>query len=198
IEFVQRMFAERPWLGRGPGTLLPSSYRLLDNPLYGAPVAGGAIGLAAIWLLFVVPYCVGRSARLPGGDPETRHLAQALASVFPAALVASGTCDSLAFSTFSGVLFIAIGAVGALWRIAAINRCAPIKESSARDLWTATPIMANARQRLMDAYRESGRGVDIRWIFGVRKPLLSPGSGNYERESPLPSHRRDLQNPEGV
>src|SRR5699024_1503131 len=133
IEFVQRMFAERPWLGRGPGTLLPSSYRLLDNQLYGALVAGGAIGLVALLLLFVVPYCVGRSARLRGGDQETRHLAQALASVFPAALVASGTFDSLAFSTFTGVLFIAIGAVGALWRIAAINRCAPIKESSARD-----------------------------------------------------------------
>src|SRR5699024_5731766 len=118
--FVQQMFAERPWLGRGAGTVLPERYILLDNQWYGTAVASGVVGLVALAALFLVPYLMGRSLRLRGRSEETRHLGQALAVVFPAGVLASGTFDSFSFATFVGVLFVFIGAVGALWRIEAV------------------------------------------------------------------------------
>lgn len=114
---VRAYFAERPVLGRGLATFLPDEYILLDNQLLYTLVTTGALGLAAFALLFVGGSLVARSVRHRGCDDEARHLGQALVASLLAGLVASATFDSMSFVTFVGVLFLCLGAVGALYRL---------------------------------------------------------------------------------
>ncbi|NED99603.1 O-antigen ligase family protein [Phytoactinopolyspora halotolerans] len=143
-DYVFELWAERPWIGRGAGTFMPERYILLDNQLYMTLLEGGAVGLAALVVFFLAPYFVARSLRLRGADQETRHLAQALAVVLPVSLLASGTFDSFSFATFVGVLFVVIGAIGALWRIdGGGGGRRPLQVAALGDRLVATPWMAN-------------------------------------------------------
>lgn len=154
--FVARMFEERPWLGRGAGTVLPERYILLDNQLFGTLVGGGVLGLTAFLALFAVPYFLGRSVRLRAESEEARHLGQALAVVFPAGLLASGTFDSFGFATFVGTTVVSIGAVGALWRMERIGPSRPVQARGGA--YVERPLFSDVRARLRDA----GDGVDLR------------------------------------
>jgi len=151
--FVQRMFAERPWLGRGPGTVLPERYVLLDNQIYGTLVAGGILGLLALVALFTVPYLMARSVRLRAADEETRHLGQALAAVFPAGLLASATFDSFGFATFVGTTMVLVGAVGALWRLEGVRPWQPI--STEQGAYVTVPLTAGLRSRVRAGWQQS-------------------------------------------
>ncbi|MEE6283064.1 O-antigen ligase family protein [Georgenia sp. MJ170] len=146
--FVTEVFAERPWFGRGAGTVLPERYILLDNQFYGTALAGGIVGLVALCALFVVPYVLGRSIRLRARSEETRHLGQALAVVMPAALLASGTFDSFSFATFVGVLFVIIGAIGGLWRVEQMRVTLPLQMSADGDSYVTAPLTGDLRRRL--------------------------------------------------
>ncbi|NED95088.1 O-antigen ligase domain-containing protein [Phytoactinopolyspora alkaliphila] len=142
--YVMDLWEERPLLGRGAGSYVIERYTLLDNQLYVTLIEGGVIGVIGVTIFFIVPYFVARSIRLRGVDQQARHLAQALATVPPVALLASGTFDSFYFGTFMGVLFIAIGAMGALWRLdggGAGRR--PLQVAGPDDRFVATPLMAN-------------------------------------------------------
>lgn len=108
---------ERPWFGRGAGTFMPERYILLDNQYLNTLASQGVVGLAALLLLTLGAYWLARSVRLRGADDETRHLAQALAASVMAAVVVSTTFDSLSFTGFTCLLFLVIGAAGALWRL---------------------------------------------------------------------------------
>ena len=155
--FVEEWFARRPWLGRGAGTVLPERYILLDNQFYGTALASGIVGLVAFVALFVVPYLMARSIRLRGATEEVRHLGQALAVVMPAALVASGTFDSLSFATFTGVLFVVMGAIGALWRVERMHPLLPLSRPAAGDTFVTAPLMVDLRVRLREGWRRAGR-----------------------------------------
>lgn len=115
--FVQKYFSERPWIGRGSGTLLPDRYILLDNQFLYTLVTAGILGVVAFAALILGAYFLCRGVRQFGVNQENRHLGQALAGSLAAAFVASGTYDSLSFATFTGVLCVTIGIAGALWRI---------------------------------------------------------------------------------
>ncbi|WP_146237520.1 O-antigen ligase family protein [Georgenia satyanarayanai] len=151
--FVQRMFEARPWLGRGAGTVIPERYILLDNQLYGTLVGGGVLGVVALLALFVVPYFLARSVRLRATSEEARHLGQALAAVFPAGVLASGTFDSFGFATFVGTTFICVGAVGALWRLEGIARRGPVQGHGGP--YVATPLFFDVAGRLRPAGERS-------------------------------------------
>lgn len=146
-DYVFNLWELRPWLGRGAGSYVPDQYILLDNQLYMTLLEGGIVGLSGLALFLLVPYFLARSLRLRGADQETRHLAQALAVVPPVALLASGTFDSFFFATFVGVLFLAIGAIGALWRLdggGAGRR--PLQPAAPGDRFVASPLMAHWRR----------------------------------------------------
>ncbi|CAM3427153.1 O-antigen ligase [Occultella aeris] len=177
--YVWQLFDHRPWLGRGPGTFLPASYRLLDNQLYGTLIVGGVLGMLALLLLFMVPYLMGRSMRLRGSDQETRHLGQALAVVFPAALVASGTFDSFGFATFLSVVFIAVGAVGALWRLSGASPTRPMQAAQPGDKWVATPMTAHLRDRIRTAFAATRERPGIRTAF---EPMMPIAGRDLDRE----------------
>ncbi|WP_324649599.1 O-antigen ligase family protein [Georgenia sp. H159] len=151
--FVERMFAQRPWLGRGAGTVMPERYVLLDNQIYGTLVAGGVVGLVALGALFLVPYALARSTRLRAESEEARHLGQALAATMPAGLVASATFDSFSFATFVGVTVVLIGAVGALWRLEHMRPGLPLRPAAPGDTVVTTPLTANLRDRLVAGWR---------------------------------------------
>ena len=115
---VFHYLGQRPWFGRGPGTFIPSRYIVLDNQILGQLVSLGVIGLAALILLFVTALAAARwMAKSPKLPEEDRHLAAALAATVAAGFVTSFTFDSLAFPIFAGTLFLAFGAIGALWRL---------------------------------------------------------------------------------
>ncbi|WP_165368013.1 O-antigen ligase family protein [Phytoactinopolyspora endophytica] len=155
--YVMDLWSERPWLGRGAGSYVLERYTLLDNQLYVTLLETGAIGLAGtIAVLFAAPYFAGRSLRLRGADQETRHLAQALACIPPVALLSSGTFDSFYYGTFMSVLFIAVGAIGALWRLdGGGGGRRPLQAAAPGDKFVATPWMTDwkggrARRRTAD------------------------------------------------
>lgn len=152
-DYVLELWAQRPWLGRGAGMVIPERYILLDNQLYMTLLAGGVVGVAGLVLLFVVPYLMARSLRLRASDQETRHLGQALAVTMPAALLASGTFDSFSFATFVGVLFVLIGAIGALWRLERMTPTRPMPLPDPGDRFVTAPLTADLRGRLRRASR---------------------------------------------
>ena len=142
-EYVMDLWGQRPWIGRGAGTILPDRYILLDNQLYMTLLAGGIVGLIGLVLFFAVPYFVARSIRLRGADQGTRHLAQALAVIFPVGFVASATFDSFSFATFVGLTFFAVGAVGALWRLDhEADHERVLQVAAPGDRFVASPLMA--------------------------------------------------------
>lgn len=158
---VQEYFSDRPWLGRGLGTFLPRQYILLDNEFLVTLICGGLVALAAFLMLFVGGYFVGRSIRHHGIDASARHLGQALAASLVAALVASATFDSMSFPTFVGVLFLLLGAMGALFRL---RRMTDVSTTDGEPLTSRVeslpPVLCTALwirwQRLLQA--------DLSWI----------------------------------
>lgn len=109
--------ADRPWLGRGPGTFLPDKYRLLDNQWLLSLVSTGWIGVIAIATLLLSAILIAIRVRRETLDAETRHLAQALIAAVVVAAATSYTFDSLTFTTFAAVTFLLVGVTGALLRL---------------------------------------------------------------------------------
>ena len=160
---VFALWHQSPVFGRGAGMIIPERYILLDNQFFVTLIAGGIVGVLALTSLFVVPYVMARSIRLRAPREEDRHLGQALAATFPAAYIASFTFDSFSFATFTGLLFVLIGVVGALWRLHDPN---PVRtlEWSPSDSFVAPPILApdhpRWRSRFVIGTREDVRVDD--------------------------------------
>ncbi len=141
--YVEAMWPERPWLGRGVGTFIPDLYILLDNQYLNTLLSSGLVGAAAFLGLFVGGYLVARSVRLRGADEENQHLGQALAAAIASAMVCAATFDSLSFATYSGVLFLLLGLAGALWRLdGGPSTRRPLTRAAAENSIVADPWMA--------------------------------------------------------
>lgn len=111
---------ERPFLGRGFGTLLPDvKYRLvpMDNQLIKTTIETGLVGLAALLALFVVGFMTARGARRRAAEPSTKDLALALAASIVAGSLSFYTFDALAYPMVTGMIALLLGCVGALWRL---------------------------------------------------------------------------------
>lgn len=116
--FVAHWFSERPWLGRGPGTLIPAAYNgmVLDNQWFGQLVTWGLIGVIALAVLHISCITLAGLAFRRAQRAEDRHLCVALISVQILAIVVAATFDSLGFSTFAFTLALLMGCCGAVWR----------------------------------------------------------------------------------
>jgi O-antigen ligase len=133
--FVGLWFSQRPWLGRGPGTLLPDLYIILDNEWLYTLVTGGLVGVAAFAVLHITGITLATIALRRSTHPEDRHLCAALLSTLVVSMIVSATFDSLAFTTFSFTLALALGLSGAVWRLTHPLRT--VRTSSVR--WLAEP-----------------------------------------------------------
>lgn len=114
---VSAWFAQRPWLGRGPGTLIPDLYMILDNQWLLTLVTGGIIGVVALAALHLT--CTGLAVLgyRRSSSAEDRHLCAALISTQMVAVLVGATFDSLSFTTFSFTLALLCGACGTVWRL---------------------------------------------------------------------------------
>jgi O-antigen ligase len=114
--YVARWFAERPWLGRGPGTLIPDLYLVLDNQWLLTLVTGGLIGVAAMAALHITCISLAGIALRRSTRPADRHICAALISSQVVAILVAATFDSFSFTTFSFTLALMSGLAGAVWR----------------------------------------------------------------------------------
>jgi O-antigen ligase len=108
--------AEHPILGRGNGTYLAERYGPLDNQYLGTLVQNGYLGLIALALLFLAGIWAAGRARMLSKDPVVRDLALSLIACQAIIALGAATFDLLWFSTATGLMFVLIGASGALLR----------------------------------------------------------------------------------
>jgi polysaccharide biosynthesis protein PslJ len=116
-EHVAHWFAQRPWLGRGPGTLIPELYIILDNQWLLTLVTCGIVGVVALAVLHLTSISQGIVALRRSTTEEDRHLCAALLSSQFVAIIVSGTFDSFSFTTFSFTLALTLGLSGTVWRL---------------------------------------------------------------------------------
>jgi polysaccharide biosynthesis protein PslJ len=117
--------AEHPWLGRGFGTFLPQTYFFTDDQYLHSLIETGVIGLLALLALFATGWFTARSARRASTDPQIRDLAQSLAAGVAASAAAFATLDAFSFMIISGLTFMLLGCVGALWRLTYAHESRP-------------------------------------------------------------------------
>jgi O-antigen ligase len=114
--FVSTWFSQRPWLGRGPGTLIPDLYITLDNQWLYTLVTGGIVGVVALAAFHLTCMRLAFVALKRSTTEEDRHLCAALISTEVISILVSATFDSLDFTTFSFTLGLMSGICGAVWR----------------------------------------------------------------------------------
>ncbi|WP_229068340.1 O-antigen ligase [Actinoplanes sp. DH11] len=117
-EMVGHFFDQRPWLGRGPRTLLDDPVRdtILDNQWLYTLVTGGIIGVIALLALHIASITLAVIALRRTKVDEYRHLCVALISAQAVAVVVGGTFDSLYYTTFAITLALFCGMCGTVWR----------------------------------------------------------------------------------
>ena len=113
---VGRLFAERPILGRGFGTLLPARYGTLDNQYLGSLVETGLVGLIALTVLLFTGMFAARAARRATTDVHLRDLAQSLVASVVVLVAGYATYDALGFDMSTALTFVLLGCIGALCR----------------------------------------------------------------------------------
>jgi polysaccharide biosynthesis protein PslJ len=108
--------SQRPLLGRGPGTFIPSLYRFIDNDWLLHLITVGVVGTAAYaaWHLAAVTLAVVAYRR--ARSEVDRHLCACLIATQATAVVVAAFFDAMAFATHVTVLSILTGAAGAMWR----------------------------------------------------------------------------------
>ncbi|GIE31880.1 O-antigen polymerase [Actinoplanes italicus] len=117
-DLVGHFYDQRPWLGRGPRTLLADPVRdtILDNQWLYTLVTGGIIGVAALLILHIAAITLAVIALRRSKREQDRHLCVALISAQAVAVVVGGTFDSLYYTTFAITLALFIGMCGTVWR----------------------------------------------------------------------------------
>ncbi|WP_157248874.1 O-antigen ligase family protein [Nonomuraea typhae] len=105
-------------LGRGTGTWYFPKYQVFDNQYMQTAIDLGLIGVVIFLLMMASGIVAGIWARKLSADPHIRDLGLTLAAVMLAPIVSAATFDMLAFATVTGLMFVLIGACGALLRVA--------------------------------------------------------------------------------
>lgn len=120
---VDQLEANGP-LGLGPGTFTPEEYFLLDNEYYMTLMNLGWPGVFAVLAMLGLGIGTALIAKR-GADAETRDLAQALVAGLAVVPVVMATFDAFSFPTFTGTVYLLLGASGALWRLTVPTRSGP-------------------------------------------------------------------------
>jgi O-antigen ligase len=115
---------QHPWLGHGFQTFFPQTYFFTDDQYLLSLIETGVIGVLALLGLFATGWFTARSARRMSTDPQIRDLAQCLAAALAASAVSFATFDAFSFSIISGLTFILLGCIGAVWRLTRTQRLA--------------------------------------------------------------------------
>src|SRR5262249_40038919 len=113
-EVVGHFFARHPWLGRGPGRLIPVVYNclVLGHTWLYQLVTWGLVGVVALATLHITAITLAVLGFRRSPNEEEKHLCVALIAVQVLAIVVGGTFDSLGFSTFAITLALLMGCCG--------------------------------------------------------------------------------------
>jgi O-antigen ligase len=106
------------WLGRGMGTWYYPKYFAFDNQYLLTIVETGVIGMTAFAGLLLTGVYAALRVRLCATDPDVRDLGLALAASLIGPMIGAATFDLVSFKTVTGLMFLLLGATGALLRIA--------------------------------------------------------------------------------
>jgi O-antigen ligase len=111
-----RLVTDRPWLGTGPGTWIPTNaLDIFDNQYLLTAVTMGVVGLVGLIAYLLVPALAALTAARNTDGSELKLLAASAAAAGLVATVASGTFDSLSFPVFALLYPFFIGLSGASW-----------------------------------------------------------------------------------
>ena len=127
---VGKFINQSPWLGRGYGSFIPTDFFVLDNQYLGSLVETGYLGMFVLIGFFLVMYFTARSVRRRFVDEASRDLAQSLAAVAVVVGLGFATFDGLGYPMIDGVLFLAAGCTGALYRLTRPARTVPAPRAS--------------------------------------------------------------------
>lgn len=111
------VIAQHPWFGSGFGDFFPQVYFFTDDQYLNSFIASGLAGFLALVVLFMSGWLVARSLRRRSSDPVIRDLAQALAAAIAVSAGCFATFDVLSFASASGMTFLLLGCIAALWRL---------------------------------------------------------------------------------
>jgi polysaccharide biosynthesis protein PslJ len=118
LSAVMALVRERPWFGLGYGTWTADGNFLLDNEVWSLLLETGYVGTALTILLPIVAAVTAITSRSGGAaTKETEHLGFAIAGGIAGLTISMVTFDALFYRILTSVLFLLIGAAGALWRL---------------------------------------------------------------------------------
>jgi O-antigen ligase len=127
------LIAQHPWFGQGFQTFFPQTHFFVDDQFLTATIETGVVGLAGLLALFWTGWYGARSARLAAADAQTKDLAHCLATIVVVAALYFATFDVLSFPIASGLYFLLLGCIGAVWRL---TRADPRAERTGQ--WSAS------------------------------------------------------------
>ncbi|ROO82738.1 O-antigen ligase-like membrane protein [Actinocorallia herbida] len=117
-EIAQTEFAKHPLFGRGIGTWYVPKYIAFDNQWIMTALDAGAVGVLTLaGILLAGIYACARVRWAAECDARTRSLAVALAAAIAVPVIGALTFDLLAFHIATGLMFLSVGAAGALLRV---------------------------------------------------------------------------------
>ncbi|MEU8173293.1 O-antigen ligase family protein [Microbispora hainanensis] len=125
-------FLRHPWLGRGLATWYAPKHQVFDNQYLLTLVESGIVGVAAFLVLVGAGVHAAQRARRLTPDPVLRDLALSLTGPLLVPVVCSITFDQLSYPTATNLMFLQLGAAGALLRVVR-------RENAVRNLSPRTP-----------------------------------------------------------
>ncbi len=152
IPKVLNLISQHPWLGRGFGTYNLDDYFLLDNQLQMSAIETGLIGVAVLVLFIGFISLMSWRTRV-GGERGTLP-GTALAATILGLFISSYTFDAFFYRILTGVLYLSIGLVGAMYRITAPERTPPGSRGSTSRC--SRSVASSSRRRSVRPERRIG------------------------------------------
>jgi O-antigen ligase len=114
--FAMKEVIKSPILGRGLGTWYPFKHQVFDNQYLLSLVESGVLGVIGFAGVILCGMFVALRVRHLSTDPHVRNLALTIAAGLLVPLLGAATFDLLSFPGITSVMFLFIGAAGALFR----------------------------------------------------------------------------------
>ena len=121
---AMEFFTTSPVFGRGYSTFLPA-YRIFDNQYLLLLVEVGLVGLVCVVTMLVLGVRDARRVRRVSTDAAVREHAQALAAGLSGGALGLAFYDGFSFPMATGVMFVMLGMVVALYRLTGVASHAP-------------------------------------------------------------------------
>lgn len=118
IPRIVLQFRENPWFGLGNGTWSIDDYFLLDNEFYRSALELGAFGLITTFAVICTGVALAIGVRYQAGaQDDDVAMGQALAAAICGIALSVFTFDAFHYRILTGLLYLCIGAAGALHRL---------------------------------------------------------------------------------